>query len=102
MSRLKLYWPEAHARGPSTEESEPPPIIPFARFVERFRGQRLMETAARARIIHANSRCPVCRHPVTEPIELNDGFINRNNLPIPGTATLVGFRCQRCTAEWPA
>jgi len=101
MSRVKLYWPETPARGLSTEESEPS-VIPFARFVERFRGQGPLEAVSRAQIIHTNSHCPVCRHPVTEPIELNDGFIGRSNLPIPGTATLVGFRCQRCASEWPA
>ena len=101
MSLVKLYSPGTRAQRLATEESEPS-IIPFARFVQRFGGQGPLETVARARIIRTNSRCPVCRHPVTEPIELNDGFISRNNLPIPGTATLVGFRCESCASEWPA
>ena len=41
-------------------------------------------------------------HPIVEPIELDNGILNRNRMPIPGTATLVGFHCHGCQREWPA
>ncbi|MFN0196818.1 MAG: hypothetical protein ACKVT0_08720 [Planctomycetaceae bacterium] len=56
----------------------------------------------RAKVLHTNRVCPYCRRATVEPIELNDGVLNRQRLPIPGTATLVGFHCQECDAEWPA
>ena len=37
-----------------------------------------------------------------EPIELQDAVISpKNRLPIPGTATIVGFHCNDCGTEWP-
>lgn len=101
MSRLKLYRPEGREAGERFGDPDPP-IVPFRRHRNRAGRNRLVEATSRARTLHANSRCPVCRHPVIEPIELNDGARSRNNLPIPGTATLVGFRCERCESEWPA
>lgn len=103
MSRLRLYWPEARgaADGGFFDESEPV-TVPFAQRAKRLRDSRLRDCVNRARVIYSNSRCPVCRHPVIDPIELNDGAVGRSNLPVPGTATLVGFRCERCASEWPA
>lgn len=64
--------------------------------------RRLQPVSDRARLIHQNSQCPDCHASLVEPIELNDGLRARGNrLPVPGTATLVGFHCHRCGYEWP-
>lgn len=56
----------------------------------------------RARTLYANRCCPTCTYPIVEPVELDDAMVNRNGQPIPGTATLIGFRCDACDSEWPA
>ena len=55
----------------------------------------------RARILSSHRCCPECRCALIEPLELANSLLGRGNLPIPGTSTLVGFRCQSCRAEWP-
>ncbi|MCA9083921.1 MAG: hypothetical protein KDA81_07685 [Planctomycetaceae bacterium] len=56
----------------------------------------------RARLIHDNSVCPECSRCNVEPLELQDALISpRNRLPVPGTATIVGFHCNDCGSEWP-
>lgn len=60
--------------------------------------QRLLQ---RARILNTHRTCPECRCALVEPLELANSLLGRGNLPIPGTSTLVGFRCQSCRAEWP-
>lgn len=55
----------------------------------------------RARSLSCNRTCPHCRRAAVTPLELADAQIGRGNLPIPGTGTLVGFRCECCRAEWP-
>lgn len=56
----------------------------------------------RAALLRENSVCPHCRRTNVIPLELNDALIGRGNLPIPGSATLVGFHCHSCHSEWPA
>jgi len=58
------------------------------------------ELLARTRLIHRNRQCRACRSPVVEPMSRDDSELNRNLMPIPGTATLTGFRCQSCRTEW--
>ncbi len=101
MSHLRVFEPAA--------DLETPEIIPFRpttlRFVpadDDYRRTTSLDVLQRSRTIHENRQCPTCHHPVVEPLELRDGAVNRNGMPIPGTATLVGFRCQRCDHEWPA
>ncbi len=102
MSRLKLYCPE----GPDAEISnasadDEPVILSFATFAVRIKGSQLVDVVARARVIDKNRLCPFCKHSAVEPIELQDAILNTGSLPIPGTATLVGFHCSDCRAEWP-
>lgn len=102
MSRLKLYAPDQSAsrngnRFAATQETRN--ILPFPR---RYQSRRRVNMLRRARLLRENSRCPHCGHPVVEPLELEDALYSRGNLPIPGTATLVGFHCEACHAEWPA
>jgi hypothetical protein len=103
MSHLKLYRPEGQsfARWDGPPEAGRPQILSLSTFAVRSRNRRVLNIVARARLLHENRECPYCAHPVVEPIELEDGLIGRNRLPIPGTATLVGFNCARCRAEWP-
>ncbi len=63
---------------------------------------RFMPAVDRARLIHQNGICPECGHNDIEPLELADSVISpKNRLPIPGTATIVGFHCNDCSTEWP-
>lgn len=99
---LRLYTPPE-----STSTEERPTverqILPFA---PRGRGTiisgRMTAPVDRARIIHDNSTCPECSRCNIEPLELQDALISpKNRLPVPGTATIVGFHCIDCGTEWP-
>ena len=63
---------------------------------------RFMPAADRAKLIHRNSECPECHKHDIEPLELDDALMSsRSRLPIPGTATIIGFHCNDCGCEWP-
>ncbi|GIX03479.1 MAG: hypothetical protein KatS3mg113_0485 [Planctomycetaceae bacterium] len=66
----------------------------------RSEGWQREPAVERARLMFQNRRCPGCGYPIVLPIELDDAVIDRSGLPVPGTATLVGFRCQGCQTEW--
>lgn len=116
MSRIKLYWPvEDESTYSDFERSQPvqretmvstedanSAVLSFSAFALRRRPSRPADPAVRARIMHANRTCPDCGRSVIEPLELKDAALNRNRMPIPGTATLVGFHCHSCGTEWPA
>ena len=103
MSRLRVFRPEALGAGERLlRVYEPEPqVLSFETFAARKQARRVFSLVARARALHNNKRCPYCRHPIVEPVELDDAVVNRNRMTIPGTATLVGFHCERCSAEWP-
>lgn len=112
MSRLKLYWPDQDRDenvSPTSSRFEEPSdeevVIPIRKFRAEgasspARGSSMMSVLVRAQAIRENCQCPDCGHPVVEPIELNNATPSRNGMPIPGTATLVGFRCCGCDREW--
>ena len=106
MSQLRLYRParpETQDRLSGYREAgDAPIIVSFPATYARLRRGAVMNPHVRARVLYENRCCPKCRHPVVEPLELNDSLFNRNNLPIPGTGTLVGFHCEKCHSEWPA
>ncbi len=88
---------------PLVSEDSVEDIIPIerARRSVIFSG-RFMPAVDRARLIHQNGICPECGHQDIEPLELADSIISpKNRLPIPGTATIVGFHCNDCGTEWP-
>lgn len=63
---------------------------------------RYVEPIDRARLLHDNSECPHCEKSDIEPLELQDAVISpKSRLPVPGTATIVGFHCNECGSEWP-
>ena len=99
MSRLSVYWPDEILSNDQTTDE--PRILPFP----RPRGDasvaaKPMDVLTRARVLFSNRACEECRYPVVEPIELSDSTMNISGLAIPGTATLVGFRCCGCQHEW--
>lgn len=98
MSALRVLWcdDEAHLGGVAVEE---PAILPFS---NRVRANGRPNVVERARILYMNRSCPDCSYPVVDPIELDDGLINHKGMTIPGSATLVGFRCRGCRSEWSA
>jgi len=102
MSHLKLYRPPEGNRTYRFDEPEPAtlPFKPY--FQSRQKSRQSMDELARARLLHENRVCPYCQHPEVEPLELDDAVYNGSGMPIPGTATLVGFHCLQCHAEWPA
>ena len=99
MSRLSVFWPEETCTIATTTDE--PMILPFPR-PQRFSDaeRRPMDVVTRARVLFANRKCHECRYPVVEPIELADSAVNSSGLAIPGTATLIGFRCCGCQNEW--
>ena len=102
MSQLKLYQPDEVHQGRRVlriDEAEPR-IFSFRQYAARRGNRQVLQVVARARRLHDNRACPYCDHPVVRPVELQDAVVNRSRLPIPGTATLVGFHCERCSAEW--
>lgn len=104
MSRLSVYWPDEYG-SPSTAVADEPRIIPFPgiplRSIQPTRDATpKLDVISRARLLFANRRCRQCRYPVVEPLNLDDAQVNRQGLEIPGTATIVGFRCHACDAEW--
>jgi hypothetical protein len=104
MSHLKLFRPAEGSRVFRFDQPEPE-TIPFKpHFQRRLRSQprQPQSLISRARLLHDNRNCPHCEHPSVEPLELDDAVYNCSGLPIPGTATLVGFHCLNCHTEWPA
>lgn len=100
MSDYRVVWPdEALDQDFVTTVDEEPVILQF-RIADPVSSPGRMDVITRARLLFDNRTCPSCSYPVVTPIELNDAQFNRNHLPIPGSATLVGFRCAGCRAEW--
>lgn len=90
-------------RGHSAGATDTPDILPFVATGRTtiFSG-RLVPALERARMLHQNSECPECGKPNVQPLELNDALISpRSRLPVPGTATIIGFHCEDCGCEWP-
>ncbi len=109
MSALRVLWPDEEIGGVALAvltdaEESTAEILPFApRFHTGIRPELSHDTTnvvGRARALFENRSCRHCGYPVVEPIELADGFRNRKGAVIPGTATLVGFRCRGCQSEW--
>jgi hypothetical protein len=105
MSQLKLFRPQHDTA--SGEPADPHPVIYSISSISSISATRLpvraayqRATLARARAIHANRTCPDCGRTTVVPLEFQDAALNRNLVPVPGTATLAGFACHACGAEW--
>ena len=120
MSKLHVFWPDdaASATAPnhlrihvaessdSNADTRPdalaPPTLSFSNWVSQLGCDQSSTMSRRARRLAGNTDCPHCRRAGTVPVMLNDGRIDRSGELIPGTATLVGFRCGHCQSEWSA
>jgi hypothetical protein len=102
-NRLRLFIPPVEDETPATVSEQPSEIIPFQpRSRATVISGRFTAPVDRARIIRSNAACPECGHTDVEPLELEDAVISpRNRMPVPGTATIVGFHCHGCGCEWP-
>ncbi|MEQ9411244.1 MAG: hypothetical protein RIK87_26255 [Fuerstiella sp.] len=99
---LRIYQPPSEVT-PTDRLPEERNVLPFStRNRTTVISGRLMPPVDRARIISENSVCPECSKCDIEPLELQDAIISpKNRLPVPGTATIVGFHCNDCGTEWP-
>lgn len=108
MSLLRIFRRDEETRLPvpepvlTVEDSadEEPVLLNFEEWSQRLRSQA--ETLQRARQIHSNCQCPSCQAALVVPLTLNDGRKDLSGEDVPGSATLVGFRCDICLTEWPA
>jgi hypothetical protein len=75
-----------------------PCVLEFPKIADRMRSQSVVD---RARLEHHNQRCRQCGRVTVETIELEDALLDRRGMPIPGTATVVGFFCNACRHDWP-
>lgn len=98
------------AAGPSATSSSEPAILPFpgsrqqVADVSQPNGIRPDEQspAERARLISRNSLCQHCHKRLVSLILAEDGRRDGSGDFVPGTQTLIGFRCECCQSEWPA
>lgn len=99
MVRLRVFnGPETNWRL-SRFDSDRPDVIPFS---PRANGRSIAETPlSRAKALHENRHCRFCGHGTVDPVTLNDGLRDGSGRYVPGSATLVGFHCEHCHAEWP-
>jgi len=109
MSLLRIFRPDAETPLPVAEPAataenaaidEEPVLLNFEEWSQRLRPQAA--TLKRARQIHSNCQCPSCQSALVVPLTLNDGRKDQTGEDVPGSATLVGFRCDVCLAEWRA
>ena len=103
---LRLFEP-ADSSPESVPLTQTPDVFEDIIPIERARRSvilsgRFMPAVDRAKLIHRNSECPECHKHDIEPLELDDAMVStRSRLPIPGTATIIGFHCNDCGTEWP-
>ncbi len=101
MSRFKLFPGLGRELEDCVRLGENEPIIlSFKAYARRYQGPSPGDVVRRARTLYNNRCCRRCGRAVVEPLDLDDALRNRNNLPVPGTSTLVGFFCHACDAEW--
>ncbi len=100
---LKLFRPLDEVVSESTSEPEPV-IYSIAAFrrptLSPSTASRPQSAIARARTIHANRVCRACGRTTVVPLEHHNAVLNRNLMPVPGTASLAGFSCHSCGEEW--
>lgn len=100
MTRLRVFrGPETTNRVSRFTLEQQPDVLPFIpRAKDRFTANSPL---SRAKALHQNRHCCHCGHGSVDPVTLSDGLRDGSGQYIPGTATLVGFHCGRCHAEWP-
>jgi len=96
MSVLRLFDPESRVA------VSRPHVLPLRRALMQAAVRSDLNIVGRARMRFANQCCPGCRRATVAPLELNDSEFDRNGRAIPGTATIIGFNCERCGHQWSA
>jgi|GEM_PF-1472289 len=97
-------------RDRTSSAGDEPAILPFPGAGRRFAddepsaGYRPDEQspADRARLIRRNSLCSRCHRTLVSLILADDGRRDGTGHFVPGSQTLIGFRCACCHSEWPA
>ena len=113
MSKFHVFWPDdagsvatqdrLQVAEPDTQaEDFSEPTVSFSRWVSRLGRDSSNEMPRRAMQLARNTDCPHCRRVGSVPLTLNDGRLDTSGELVPGTATLVGFRCGHCQSEWSA
>lgn len=92
MSTLSLFRPDC-------DLADEPAVVAFP-LARKERPKTPM--LRRAKAIAENQTCCICGTAKVTPLELADAELDKKNRRIPGTATVVGFHCQKCHHEWPA
>ena len=95
MSQLSLYCP------PVEVEDDEPRVFRLPNSPVACEPIGCSTSVTRARVEKENRACPCCHRASVQPLELGDAVRNRNGAKVPGTATVVGFRCSGCRHEWP-
>lgn len=106
---LRLYAPdvteatetEYPSLGLYHEPEEEPEVLSW-RVMRRDGQPSYLEIINRSRMLHMHRRCHQCGRPTVQPLERDDATLGKNRLPVPGTATVVGFHCVYCQSEWTA
>ena len=99
MGTLRLFSPDSVV---DLADDSDVAILPLRRPTLRPRSTDQLRILNRARMRFANRICPCCCRATVAPVELKDCEYDRGGREIPGTATVVGFSCERCGHEWPA
>lgn len=105
---LKLYAPDSEVAEADDlglnlyRESHDEPEVLSWRVMRRDGQPSYLEILNRSRLLHMHRRCHECGRPTVQPLERDDAALGKNRLPIPGTATVVGFHCVYCSTEWSA
>ncbi len=108
MSCLKLHWPQTLSlyRPADTEwdsaSEDGPVILAFPRIAGRIQPSSQRELLNRARILHENRCCPECGRAAVVPVDAEPVQAYRDQTPVPGSGTLIGFACDSCGHEWQA
>ena len=92
----------AVACAPGLATCEVPHILAFTPRNRIAGGHHRTDLVTRARLERRNRSCPRCGRVTVETVEQEDALLNRNCIPIPGTASIAGFFCNACHHEWPA
>lgn len=90
---LSLYAPDAESTSEALAE-----ILPFP---VKYARDSAIHVLKRSQTITENRKCPACKARSIQTIELHDGIKDVWRYTVPGTASLVGFRCDGCGTEWP-
>ena len=105
MSALRLYWPQPLSLyspddTPCAEHEDDPVILSFHRVASRLRCSGAQDALSRSRLVHENQCCPACGRAAVEIIDDAPLLMLRDQMPVPGSGNLLGFRCGVCCHEW--